>query len=84
VRLIILKNLYYARFCDKHCSGDLAAIMNHLHIKRIKLVGFVYIVTNDTFSIVFLNYFSMEKFDRGETIFLNFQNYFLMEKYDVA
>jgi hypothetical protein len=29
------------------CSGDVAADVDHLHVKRIHLVGFFYIVIED-------------------------------------
>jgi hypothetical protein len=29
------------------CSGDVAADVDHLHVKRIHLVGFFYIVIGD-------------------------------------
>jgi hypothetical protein len=34
-------------------SGDVTADVDHLHIKRIHLVGFSYIVIEDTFKIIF-------------------------------
>jgi hypothetical protein len=32
------------------CSGDVAADVDHLHVKRIHLVGFSYIVIEDSLS----------------------------------
>jgi hypothetical protein len=42
-----LKKLYYARLCSRCYSGDLTADVDHLHVKRIHLVNFVYIVIED-------------------------------------
>jgi hypothetical protein len=47
--LIILKKLYYARLGGRSSSGDLAAHVNYLYVKRIHLVNFVSIVIVDTF-----------------------------------
>jgi hypothetical protein len=41
MRLIILKFVYFY-------SGDVAADVDHLHVKRIYLMGFSYIVIEDT------------------------------------
>jgi hypothetical protein len=42
------KKLYYPRqLCDRQCSDDLVADMDHLHIKRIHFMSFVYIVIED-------------------------------------
>jgi hypothetical protein len=40
IRLIIFKNLYFV-------VGDVADDVDHLHVKRIHLVGFSYIVIED-------------------------------------
>jgi hypothetical protein len=44
VRLIIFKKFYYVILCGRWCSGDLAANVDHMHVKRIHLVGFVYTI----------------------------------------
>jgi hypothetical protein len=37
------------------CSGDMTTNMNHLHVKRIDLVNFSYIVIeNDSYPYLFL------------------------------
>jgi hypothetical protein len=48
MRLIILKFVYFY-------SGDVAADVDHLHVKRIYLMGFSYIVIEDTMC-TFLNF----------------------------
>jgi hypothetical protein len=49
VRLIILKRLYYAILCGRGCSSDLSTDVDDLHVKRIQLVSFIYIVIEDIF-----------------------------------
>jgi hypothetical protein len=44
------KNLYYTRLCGRWCKCDLLADVNHLHVKRIHLVSFIYIVIEDSSS----------------------------------
>jgi hypothetical protein len=75
VRLIILKSLYYARLCGRWCSGDFAADVNHLHVKRIHLVSFIY---------SYRGYISVKKCDVWWGDFLEFKNYFSMEKCNMA
>jgi hypothetical protein len=36
------------------CSGDVTADVDHLHVKRIHLVGFSYIVIDDMATILLL------------------------------
>jgi hypothetical protein len=60
VRLVILKKLCYARLYGRWCSGNLAANVDHLHVKRIHLVDFIYIVLEDADDTILFMYHNLD------------------------
>jgi hypothetical protein len=48
------------------CSGDVAADVDHLHVKRIHLVGFSYIVIEDTVVHMPCNTYVRGRFGQGD------------------
>jgi hypothetical protein len=47
-KMNIIKFLYYPRrLCDRRYSDNLAVNVDHLHVKRIHFVSFIYIVIED-------------------------------------